>query len=76
MNIDDDKPYVHYIHKKFVMTPEAIEDRDRYNVTSSKDFHDELVEYAWHPSRHQDWCLTTDEVDGMSHWKQDLTPVI
>jgi hypothetical protein len=51
MNLDNEKPHVHYIHKKFVMTPEAIEDRTRYNATSSKIFHGELMEYAFHPDR-------------------------
>lgn len=55
---------------KYNMTSEAMDDRNAYNNTHKQRFHNELFEFAWHPSRYQDWCLDEDErsrIDSYRH---------
>ena len=32
-----------------------------YELNKRKDFHKELIEITWHPSRYWDWCYSEDE---------------
>jgi hypothetical protein len=68
MNLKTREAYGEHKGYKFPMTPESKEDRYRYGVTVVKKFHDELLQIAWHPSRHVKWCLTTDEAENVETW--------
>ena len=69
MNLRTRRPYSEHRGYKFPMTSEAGEDRERYDMTVRKKFHDELLQIAWHPDRHAKWCLTTDEVESVKSWR-------
>ena len=70
MNLETEESNVFHDEVKLIMTNEAIEDRNRYETMISKNFHEELLPLAWHPSRHQEWCLASDEIESLSsQWK-------
>jgi hypothetical protein len=68
MNLKTKAAYGEFKKEPFPMVPSAIEDRERYEVAKPKRFHAELVERAWHPSRHQQWCLDTDDANLETRW--------
>ena len=45
----------------FKLTPEAIEDRHRYNQVKDYTFSEEVLQAAWHPDRFKNWCLDEEE---------------
>jgi hypothetical protein len=45
----------------FKLTPEAIEDRYRYNQIKDYTFSEEVLQAAWAPDRFKNWCLDEEE---------------
>ena len=54
----------------FKLTPEAIQDRYRYNQIKDYTFSEEVLATAWHPSRYRDWCLDEEEKRRIDSYRQ------
>jgi hypothetical protein len=55
---------------RYNMTSEAIDDRNAYDNTDKRRFCHELIEFAWHPSRFQNWCLDEEEKVRIESYRQ------
>ena len=54
----------------FKLTPEAIEDRHRYNQVKDYTFSEEVLQAAWAPWRYHDWCLDEEERKRIESYRQ------
>ena len=54
----------------FKLTPDAIEDRYRYNQVKDYMFSEEILEAAWAPWRYHDWCLDEEERIRIESYRQ------
>ena len=54
----------------FKLTPDAIEDRYRYNQVKDYMFSEEILETAWAPWRYNDWCLDEEDRKRIESYRQ------